>query len=121
MKRIFLDYVEDIYDAMSSACRFVEEMDYAAFAEDERTNFAVVRAIEIMGEAAKNVPSHVYDRIPDIPWQDMARMRDKIIHAYFGVNLKIVWETATDDIPNAMPAVKACLEILLSEEKGRVC
>ena len=67
MRRIYLDYVEDIHEAMRSACRFVEGMDYASFAEDERTNFAVVRAIEIMGEATKNVPSDIWERFPDIP------------------------------------------------------
>lgn len=119
MRRIYLDYVEDIHEAMRSACRFVEGMDYASFAEDERTNFAVVRAIEIMGEATKNVPSDIWERFPDIPWQDMARMRDKIIHTYFGVKLEVVWDTVNVNIPNALPAVGNCLETLLSEEKAQ--
>lgn len=119
MKRTYLDYLEDIHEAMIVACRFVEGMDYASFVDDQRTNFAVIRAIEIMGEAAKNVPSDVRDRFPEIPWQDMSRMRDKIIHTYFGVRLEVVWDTVSADIPGALPAVKNCLEVLLGEEKSQ--
>ena len=117
MKRTYLDYLEDIEEAMVSACRFVEGMDYTGFAEDARTNFAVVRAIEIMGEATKKVPANIQERFPDIPWQDMARMRDKIIHAYFGVRLEVVWDTAKVDIPITLPAVRSCLKTLLNEEE----
>ena len=101
---------------MSVARRFVEGMDYASFVDDQRTNFAVIRAIEIMGEAAKNIPADVRERFPEIPWQDMSKMRDKIIHAYFGVRLEVVWDTVSADIPSTLPAVKKCLDILLNEE-----
>ena len=117
MKRIYLDYLEDIEEAMVSACRFVEGMDYASFAADARTNFAVVRALEIMGEATKSVPVDIQKRFPDIPWQDMARMRDKIIHAYFDVRLEVVWDTVRVDIPGALPGLRSCLETLLKEER----
>ena len=113
---MYLDYLEDIHDAMASACRFVEGMDYASFVEDKRTNFAVVRAIEVMGEAAKNVPAGIRERFPEIPWQDMARMRDKIIHTYFDGRLEVVWDTVSIDIPSALPAVKNCLDMLLDGE-----
>ena len=119
MKRTYLDYLEDIHEAMTVACRFVEGMDYASFVDDRRTNFAVIRAIEIMGEAAKNVPADVRERFPEIPWQDMSRMRDKIIHSYFGVQLEVVWDTVSADIPSTLPAVKNCLEVLLSEEESQ--
>ena len=67
MKRIYLDYLEDIEEAMVSACRFVEGMDYASFAADAPTNFAVVRALEIMGEATKSVPVDIQKRFPISP------------------------------------------------------
>ena len=119
MKRTYLDYLEDIHEAMSISCRFVEGMDYASFVDDQRTNFAVIRAIEIMGEAAKNIPDDVRERFPEIPWQDMSKMRDKIIHAYFGVQLEVVWDTVNADIPSKLPAVRNCLDILLDEEKSQ--
>ncbi len=119
MKRTYLDYLEDIREAMSVACRFVEGMDYTSFVEDKRTHYAVIRAIEVMGEAAKNVPADVRERFPEVPWQDMSKMRDKIIHAYFGVRLEVVWDTVNADIPTTLPAVKNCLEILLDEEEAQ--
>ena len=117
MKRTYVEYLEDILEAMQKARRFVEEMDYSEFVQDEKTNFAAVRAVEIIGEATKHIPDEIRARFPEISWQDMARMRDKIIHAYFEVDFQIVWDTVTVDIPRAAPAVRRCLEILVAEEE----
>jgi uncharacterized protein with HEPN domain len=99
MKREFLDYVEDIIGAMTDAIKFVENMEYTEFANDRKTLYAVTRAIEIIGEAVKKIPKSVRNRYPQIPWKDMAGMRDKLIHGYFGVDLKRVWKTVKEDIP----------------------
>ena len=69
MKRTFLDYVEDIITAMQKAQGFLEGMSYEALARDDRTSFAVVRALEIIGEATKQVPDEVRTRFPEIPWR----------------------------------------------------
>jgi uncharacterized protein with HEPN domain len=103
MKREFLDYVEDIIEAMDDAISFVEEMDYDNFVKDRKTIYALIRAVEIIGEAVKKIPNSVRKRYPKIPWKDMAGMRDKLIHEYFGVDLKRVWDTVKKDIPNLRP------------------
>jgi uncharacterized protein with HEPN domain len=99
MKEEFLDYIEDIIEAMADAMSFVERMEYAEFSRDRKTIYAVIRAIEIIGEAVKKVPEFVRNRYPEIPWREMAGMGDKLIHEYFGVNLKAVWEVVIKDIP----------------------
>ena len=103
MKREFLDYVDDVADAMRKTQDFTGGMNYEEFSKDEKTVFAVIRAIEVIGEAAKKIPLSVRKRYPDVPWKEMAGMRDKLIHEYFGVNLRAVWDTIKDDIPKLMP------------------
>jgi uncharacterized protein with HEPN domain len=103
MKKEFLDYVEDIIEAMEDAISFVKEMEYDDFAKDRKTVYAVVRALEIIGEAVKKVPLRVRNRYPRIPWKEIAGMRDKLIHEYFGVDLKRVWKTVKEDVPNLKP------------------
>ena len=111
MSRRPLDYVRDILEAMHKALEFVEDMDYSAFVQDDKTNFATVRALEVMGEAAKNVPDELRSRFPDIPWGRMAGIRDVLIHGYFGVDIEVVWKTLTVDIPSVIPKIDGALEI----------
>lgn len=99
MKNEYLDYVEDIIKAMDNAREFIKGLNYDSFSTDTKTVYAVLRAIEIIGEAAKNIPVTVKIKYTEIPWKDIVGMRDKVIHAYFGVDLKRVWKTVTDDIP----------------------
>jgi uncharacterized protein with HEPN domain len=109
MKEEFLDYVEDIIEAMDDALEFVKGMEYDVFAKDRKTVYAVIRALEIIGEAVKNIPVPVKNRYSQIPWKDMAGMRDKVIHEYFGVDLKRVWSTVKNDIPNLKPKFEKVL------------
>lgn len=96
--RIYLHYLQDILTSITKALEFVEGMSREDFLQDDKTAFAVVRALEVIGEAAKGVPDEVRDRYPDIPWRSMAGMRDKLIHHYFAVELDTVWKTATQDL-----------------------
>ncbi len=99
MTREVKDYFQDIIEAMENALIFVEGMDFEKFKEDKKTIYAVSRAIEIIGEAVKNIPENIKKHYLDIPWRSIAGMRDKLIHAYFGVNLKMVWQVVKKDIP----------------------
>jgi len=109
MKEEFLDYIEDIIGAMNDALSFVKDMEYDVFLRDKKTIYAINRALEIIGEATKNIPASVKNRYPQIPWKKMAGMRDKVIHEYFGVDLKRVWSTVKKDIPDLKPLFEKIL------------
>ena len=100
MKRDFRDYIEDIIDAMSNAERFIEGMKYVDFIEDKKTIYAVIRCLEITGEAVKKIPDDIRRKYPEIPWKEIAGMRDKLIHDYLNVDFEILWETIKKDIPD---------------------
>ena len=113
-RREYVDYVQDMLGAVDRARRFVAGMDYPAFLADEKTSYAVVRALEIIGEASKKVPKSIREKHPELPWRLMAGIRDHLIHDYFGVDLEVVWKTVQEDLP----AVQAQLERMLSEGGG---
>ncbi len=83
MNREFEDYLNDILDAMGKAQQFVGNLSYEEFSEDDKTVFAVVRALEIVGEATKNIPNDIRNEYLEVPWKDMAGMRDILIHDLF--------------------------------------
>ena len=97
--RDHLDLLNDIRAAASKARQFVSGMDYAAFTADEKSIYAVVRALEIVGEAAKRIPQDIRDLAPAIPWRSMAGSRDKLIHDYITVDVENVWHTVIVDLP----------------------
>jgi len=110
MNEEFLDYVEDIIEAMDDAVRFVEGLEYDDFVKDKKTVYAVTRAVEIIGEAVKKIPTRVKNRYLKVPWKKMAGMRDKLIHEYFGVDLRRVWNTVGKDIPKLKPMFEKILK-----------
>ena len=109
-KRVYGDFVQDILDSIDDTGIFIEGMDFEDFIKDKKTIYSVVRAIEIIGEATKNVPEEIRKKYPDIPWKKMAGMRDRLAHEYFGVDLEILWGTATEDVPQLKVQVSKVLE-----------
>ena len=91
-------------------------MTFEDFSDDRKTSHAVIRCFEIIGEAVKNVPDTLKAKYPVIPWREMAGMRDKMIHEYFGVNLSIVWQTIEEDLPLMDAMIK---KIIADEEAGK--
>lgn len=109
-ERDHLDYLQDVLDASIKAIAFCEGMGYDDFADDDRTSFAAIRALEIIGEATKNIPSSFREANPELPWREMAGMRDKLIHQYFGVDLEIVWTTIQERLPEIVERLQRLLE-----------
>ena len=109
-ERVYLDYVRDMLGSAEKALEFVNGMGYAEFVEDEKTQYAVVRAIEIIGEAAKKVSKDLRGTYSEIPWREIAGTRDKLIHEYFGVNVSVVWRTVQEDLPGLIEQLGKLLD-----------
>lgn len=91
-------YIEHIIEALDKISRYIDGQTRDSFLENSEKQDAVIRQLEIIGEATKRISINIRDKNPEIPWSEMAGMRDKLIHDYIGVDLWIVWET-----PNQMP------------------
>ena len=102
--------LSDILEAAEKIDRYVTGMDLAAFCRDSKTVDAVVRNLEVIGEAASAVPEWVQEKFPEVPWFEMRGMRNVLAHEYFGVSLKITWQTTQDDLPEMVRKLKGILE-----------
>ncbi|MBA4393332.1 MAG: DUF86 domain-containing protein [Desulfobacca sp.] len=103
MKRTYRDYVTDILTCFQETQEFTQGLDFDAFTRDRRTINAVVRSLEVMGEAAKRIPETIRNKYREIPWKRITGMRDKLIHEYSGVDLEIVWEVVKTELPPLKP------------------
>ena len=115
-KRESIDFTNDILESIIAIEEFVKDYQFVNFESDKKTVFAVVRGLEIIGEATKHVPNKIRTKYPDIPWKDMAGMRDKVIHIYFGVNLKVVWETAIRHLLQIKPLIQKVVDDISKKE-----
>ncbi|MBC8526646.1 MAG: DUF86 domain-containing protein [Candidatus Cloacimonetes bacterium] len=104
--RIIIDYLNDILESIINIKSFINDMDFPAFQEDKKSQYAVIRALEIIGEASKKIPKKVKENYSLIPWRFIAGMRDKLIHDYFGVDVQVVWITITEDILSLEEGIK---------------
>jgi uncharacterized protein with HEPN domain len=102
--------VRDILAAIEKIHKYTTDYRYRNFEADSKTVDAVVRNLEIIGEAARHIPDDIIEKNPGIPWKEMRDMRNLLSHEYFGVNTKIIWETIQTDLPAIVPVLKRLLQ-----------
>jgi uncharacterized protein with HEPN domain len=105
------DFLNDIRDAAATAIEFVGGRTLDEFVVDKKSCYAVARALEILGEAAKHIPQDLRDRHATIPWRSMAGIRDKLIHDYVSVDPEIVWRTVAEDLPPIIPKIEHVIAV----------
>jgi len=113
-KREDVDLIKDIKEAIRRISSYIKMMNHDAFFEDTKTQDAVVRNLEIIGEAIKNISVELKDRYPNLQWKELAGLRDKLIHHYFGVNYDIVWHVVKNELTDILYQLDG---IVTAEEK----
>lgn len=98
-KREDIAIIQDIKEAIDRITSYTSQMEYEDFLQDYKTQDAVIRNIEVLGEASKLLSNEAKEKHLNIPWKDIAGTRDRLIHDYFGVNIDIVWDIAKNEIP----------------------
>jgi uncharacterized protein with HEPN domain len=117
MPREYEDYLRDLLDAIEKTQQFIQDLEFEDFKQDDKTKFAIIRALEIIGEATKHISEDFRKKYPEVPWKDMAGMRDVLIHDYFGIDEETVWITVKEKIPQLKPSIEEILS-KLSDEKS---
>jgi uncharacterized protein with HEPN domain len=116
-KRSYLNSLQDMIDHALKAEAFIRDKTIDDLMQDEVLLFAVARALEVIGEASKQVPASIKDQYPQVPWRSIAGMRDKIIHQYFGIDAEVLWATVKDDLPNMRLEVSNMLQEIKRKEE----
>lgn len=104
------DLLGDILEALRRARSYTAGQSYEQFLADTKTQDAVIRTLEILGEATKKLSLSLRESHPEVPWKSMAGVRDKLIHDYFGVNIDIVWQIVQDQLPALAEQIMAVLQ-----------
>jgi len=103
-------YLKHILDAISDVKRFVKDVTKEEFLANKEKQYAVLRALEIIGEATKNLSKEMRREHSEVQWSDIAGMRDKLIHEYFGVKLELVWATVKNNLPEFEKQIRQILQ-----------
>jgi len=109
MIKDYSDSLKDIFRSMTLTQKFIKDYSFSDFDKDEKTQYAVIRCFEVIGEAVKRLPDEFRNLHPQIPWKAMAGMRDRLIHGYDVVDNEIVWNTIINTIPGLLEKIKKLL------------
>ena len=111
-KRGNKEYLNDILECIERILHYTKDMSYTEFENNELVQDAVIRNIEIIREATKNLADQFLEKYPNINWSDIAQTRDKVIHHYFGVNLEIIWDIISEELTDLHTSLKKILKDL---------
>jgi uncharacterized protein with HEPN domain len=106
-KRTDQESLQDMLESIHRITTYITGMTYEVFVTDTKTQDAVIRNLEILGEATKNLSEEVRVKHPEIPWSSISKTRDRLVHHYFGVNLDIVWQVITLELPQLVSRIQS--------------
>ena len=112
MKRSFIEFLQDILEAIAEIESFMVSVNFVDFRVNREKVLAVVKLLEVIGEAVKKIPQDKRQLYPNIPWQAIAGMRDILVHEYWEIDVEVVWATVKD----ALPTLKMVILRMLSQE-----
>ena len=110
-ERNYIHFLEDIVESISKILTYTNSYNFEVFKNDDKTVDAVIRNLEIIGEASNKIPKNIREKYSSVPWDEMYRMRNKAIHEYFGVDYEIVWDIVSNYLPENLSQIKDILEI----------
>ncbi len=106
------EFLKDIQEAICRIHDYLGSMEYAEFLNDKKTQDAITRNLEIIGEATKRLSESLRLKNPQLPWKNMSGLRDRLIHHYFGINIDIVWQVVAVDLPKIFPELDQIVQRL---------
>ena len=118
MKRPYSLYLNDILESTEKIKRYIDGLTFEEFTASDMVFDAVVRNLEIIGEASSHIPESIQSESPTVPWRLMKNMRNILSHEYFGIDIDIVWKTATEALPQLLAPIKAAIDQAQSDESG---
>jgi uncharacterized protein with HEPN domain len=105
-------YLQDILVAMTRIAEYLEGFTFDQFKKDYKTVDAVIRNFEIIGEASRKLPDHIKENNPDLPWDEMYLLRNKVSHEYFGIDYEIIWDVCINSLPENRKQIQSILKNL---------